>query len=135
MQNVLLRIVAEALPFLRGKCLTMFGYPPFPKGRQENQGLSLYPLAYTYQKRNQGFKQLDMVLLIFLEFTPYTTNIFLLIPVAGLSTAFQFPCRKFRLSHSCLCPCSRKTPFHPRAILYRMECSSFFALFELKMTL
>lgn len=73
MQNVLLWIVAEALPFLRGKCLSMFGYPPFPKGRQENQGLNLSPLAYTYWKINQGFKQLDMVLLILLEFTPYTT--------------------------------------------------------------
>lgn len=68
-----------------------------------------------------------MILLIFLEFTPYTKNIFLLIPLAGLST-FHFPCGKFRLSHSCLCPCSRKTPFHARAILCRMECSSFFAI-------
>lgn len=76
-----------------------------------------------------------MVLSIFLEFAAYTTNIFLLIPLAGLSTAFHFPCRKFRLSHSCLCPCSRKTPFHLRAILCRMECSSFFAFSGLKTAL
>lgn len=106
--------------------------PSFPKGRQEKQGLSFYPV--TPQKINQGFQQLYMVLLIFLEFSPYTKDIFLLIPLAGLSTAFHFPCRKFRLSHSCLCPFSRKTPFYPRAILCRMEYSNF-AFSGLKMTL